>query len=128
MGIDHIGLAVPDLDAAKTYYDEFMPLVGFVREWETGYRPADWGGTQIFLYPTLEDGGYSLHRIGLQHISFHVQTRAEVHRVFEWAKARDHEVVHEPRLFPEYHERFYATFFLDMHGFMLEAVTYEKTT
>jgi hypothetical protein len=27
---------------------------------------------------------------------------------------------------PEYHERFYATFFLDMHGFMLEAVTYEK--
>ena len=26
-----------------------------------------------------------------------------------------------PKLFPEYHERFYATFFLDMHGFMLEA-------
>jgi hypothetical protein len=27
---------------------------------------------------------------------------------------------------PGYHARFYATFFLDVHGFMLETVTYEK--
>jgi catechol 2,3-dioxygenase-like lactoylglutathione lyase family enzyme len=126
MGIDHIGLGVPDVDAAKAYYDGFMPLVGFVREWESGYRATDWHGAQIFLYPTLEDGEYSRHRIGLQHISFYVPTRADVHRVFDWAEARDHEIVHEPKLFPEYHERFYATFFLDMHGFMLEAVTYEN--
>jgi hypothetical protein len=33
MPIDHVGLGVPDVDAAKAYYDEFMPLVGFVREW-----------------------------------------------------------------------------------------------
>ena len=39
---------------------------------------------------------------------------------------RGHEIVHEPKLFPEYNPHFYATFFLDMHGFMLEAVTYEK--
>ena len=81
---------------------------------------------EIFLYPTLEAGDYSRHRVGLQHLSFNVPTRADVHRVHEWAKARGHEIVHEPRLFPEYHERFYATFFLDLHGFMLEAVTYEK--
>jgi catechol 2,3-dioxygenase-like lactoylglutathione lyase family enzyme len=124
--IDHIGLAVPNVDAAKTYYDEFMPLVGFVREWETGYRATDWYGAQIFLYPTLEDGGYSRHGVGLQHISFSVPTRADVHRVYQWATERGHEIVHAPRAFPEYHARFYATFFLDMHGFMLEAVTYEN--
>jgi catechol 2,3-dioxygenase-like lactoylglutathione lyase family enzyme len=90
MPIDHVGLGVPDVAAATTYYDEFMPLVGFVREWETGYRATDWYG------------------------------------VYEWAKARGHEIVHEPMLFPEYNAHFYATFFLDMHGFMLEAVTYEK--
>ena len=77
------------------------------------------------LYPTLEDGEYSRHRTGLQHLSFFVPTRADVHRVHEWAVGRGHEIVHEPRLFPEYNERFYATFFLDLHGFMLEAVTYE---
>ena len=115
MPIDHFGLGVPDLDAAKAYYDEFMPLVGFVREWETGYRATDWYGAQIFLYQTLEEGD-----------SFYVPTRADVHRVHEWARERGHEIVHEPKLFPEYHAHFYATFFLDMHGFMLEAVTYEK--
>ena len=112
MGIDHVGLGVPDVDAAKAYYD--------------GYRATDWYGAQIMLYPTLEDGDYSRHRIGLQHLSFHVPTRANVHRVYEWAKERGHEIVHEPKLFPDYHEHFYATFFLDIHGFMLEAVTYEQ--
>jgi catechol 2,3-dioxygenase-like lactoylglutathione lyase family enzyme len=125
MPIDHVGLGVPDIDAARAYYDELMPLVGFVREWETGYRPSDWHGAQVFLYPTLENGDYSRHRVGLQHISFSVPTRADVHRVYEWSVERGHEIVHEPKGFPEYHEHFFATFFLDMHGFMLEAVTYE---
>ena len=126
MPIDHFGIGVPDVDAAKAYYDEFMPLVGYKPHFGTGYVPTDWQGAQIFLYPALEEGEYSRHRIGLQHISFFVRTRAEVHRVHDWAKERGHEIVHEPKLFPEYHERFYATFFLDMHGFMLEAVTYES--
>jgi hypothetical protein len=47
-------------------------------------------------------------------------------RAYEWAKERDHEIVHEPKRFPEYNEHFYATFFLDVHGFMLEVVTYDK--
>jgi catechol 2,3-dioxygenase-like lactoylglutathione lyase family enzyme len=125
MPIEHLGLGVPDVDAARAYYDELMPLLGFVREWDAGYRPTDWQGAQIFLYPTLEDGDYSRYRIGLQHISFDVPTRSDVHRVYQSAKERDHRILHEPKLFPEYHQRFYATFFLDMHGFMLEAVTFE---
>jgi len=126
MGIDHLGLGVPDVGVAKAYYDDLMPLVGYVREWEIGYRPNDRHGAQIFLYPTLDDGDYSRHRVGLQHISFHVPTRADVHRVYEWAAERSHEIIEHPRLFPEYHKHFYATFFLDMHGFMLEAVTFEE--
>ena len=125
MPIDHIGLGVADVDAARAYYDELLPLLGFVRQWETGYRATDWYGAQIFLYPALEESDYSRHRVGLQHLSFHVATRAEVHRVHEWAQGRNHEIVHPPRPFPEYHEHFYATFFLDLHGFLLEAVTYE---
>ena len=128
MGIDHIGLGVPDVEAAKAYYDDFMPLVSFVREWETGYRDTGWYGAQIFLYPTVEEGDYSRHRIGLQHLSFFVHTRAEVHRVHDWAVERGHEIVHAPRLFPEYNEHFYATFFLDVHGFMIETVTYEDVS
>lgn len=116
---------MPDVSAARAYYDELMPLLGFVREWEVGYRAIDWYGAQIFFYPAIEDDDYSRHRIGLQHLSFQVPDRAAVHGVYEWAKERGHEIVHEPKLFPEYNPLFYATYFLDMHGFMLEAVTYE---
>lgn len=126
MPIDHLGLGVPDVDAARAYYDELLPLVGYVREWDTGYRPVDWHGAQLFLYSAMETSDYSRHRVGLQHISFNVSTRTDVHRVHQWATVRGHQILHEPRLFPEYHPRFYATFFLDMHGFMLEAVTYEE--
>jgi catechol 2,3-dioxygenase-like lactoylglutathione lyase family enzyme len=124
MPVEHFGLGVPDVEAARTYYDELMPLVGYMPCFGTGYCPTDWQGAQIFLYPALEEGPYSRHRVGLQHIAFLVPTRADVHRVHEWAVARGDEVLHEPQPFPEYGEHCYATFFIDPHGFMLEAVSH----
>ena len=100
MPIEHIGLGVPDVDAAKRYYDEFMPLVGYQPCFGTGYCPKDWQGAQVFLYPAIEDGLYSRHGVGLQHIAFLVPTRADVHRVHDWAHARGDEVIHPPRAFP----------------------------
>ena len=128
MPIEHFGIGVPDVDAAKKFFDEFMPLVDYMPYFGTGYVPTNWQGAQLFLYPTTEEGDYSRHRIGLQHISFLVPTREAVHRVHEWAKTRGLEILHEPKLFPEYHKNFYATFFLDPHGFMLEAVCFEAQT
>jgi catechol 2,3-dioxygenase-like lactoylglutathione lyase family enzyme len=122
--VEHFGLNVPDVDAALAYYDEFMPLVGFMRYFPTGYVPNDWQGAQLFIYPALEDGEHSRLRSGLSHIAFLVPTRGDVHRVHEWAVARGHEILNEPKPFPEYGEHFYATFFVDMHGFMLEAVCF----
>jgi catechol 2,3-dioxygenase-like lactoylglutathione lyase family enzyme len=122
MPIEHFGLGVPDVDAAKSFYDEFMSLVGYTPAFGTGYVPTNWQGAQIFLYPALEEGSYSRHRTGLQHIAFLVPTRAQVHSVHDWAKARGQQILHEPRPFPEYGAHCYATFFLDPHGFMLEAV------
>jgi catechol 2,3-dioxygenase-like lactoylglutathione lyase family enzyme len=122
MPIEHIGLGVPDVDAARAYYDELMPLVGYQPCFGTGYCPDDWQGAQVFLYPAREQAPYSRHRVGLQHLAFLVPTRAAVHRVHEWAQRRGDEIVHPPQAFPEYGPDCYATFFLDPHGFMLEAV------
>lgn len=126
MPIEHFGLNVPDLQAAKAYFDEFLPLVGYVREWDVGYRPTDWNGAQLFLYPATDPGEHSRLRTGLSHISFLVDTRSAVHHVHDWVIGRGDEVLHAPRLFPEYGDNFYATFFLDPHGFHLEVVTFEK--
>jgi catechol 2,3-dioxygenase-like lactoylglutathione lyase family enzyme len=125
MPIDHFGLGVPDVDVAKPYYDELMPMVGYQPCFGNGYCPDDWQGAQLFLYPALEPGPYSRDGVGLQHIAFLVSTRAEVDRVHEWVASRGDDVLHPPRPFPEYGPHCYATYLVDPHGFELEVVCHE---
>lgn len=127
--IDHIGIGVPDLAAAKRYYDELMPVLGLTQWFPTSpvgefnYGPDGARGTQVFFYQALEPDTYSRHRTGLQHLCFFVASRAIVREAHEWAVAHDAEIVHAPREFPEYGQH-YATFWLDPHGFMLEAYSF----
>lgn len=124
MPIEHIGLGVPDVDAARAYFDELMPMVGFKPCFGNGYCPDESPGTQIFLYAATETQGYSRHGVGLQHLAFLVPTRADVHRVHEWARDRGDEIVRAPKAFPQYGPHCYATFFLDPLGFVIEVVTH----
>ncbi len=126
MPIEHIGLGVPDVEAAQEYYNELMPLLGDVPDFGNGYRPDDWVGAQVFLYRADEPGPYSRRGVGLQHLAFHVPTRDDVDRVHQWAVDRGDSVVRAPGPMPKYGEHTYATFILDPHGFMLEVVTYER--
>jgi catechol 2,3-dioxygenase-like lactoylglutathione lyase family enzyme len=125
--LDHIGIGVPDLAAAKRYYDGLMPILGLRQWFEPGedgsfnYGPDGAMGPQLFFYRSLEPDTHSRHGTGLQHLSFMVASRAIVREAHEWARAQDAEIVHEPREFPEYGVH-YATFWLDPHGIMLEAV------
>ena len=128
--IDHVGIGVPDLKVAKRYYDELMPVLG-LRQW---FQTAPDGafiigpdgalGSQLIFYQALEPDTYSRHRTGLQHLAFFVESRAVVREAHEWARAQGAEILHEPREFREYGEHCYATFWLDPHGFMLEAVSH----
>lgn len=125
--LGHLGLNVPDLGAAKRYYDGLAPLIGFeaflTDETECAYRPANGKpGTYLFFYPALESSGYSRHQAGLQHLAFMVKTRSDVDAVHRHVLAVGGQVLHAPRAFPEYPPPYYATFWLDPFGFMLEAV------
>jgi catechol 2,3-dioxygenase-like lactoylglutathione lyase family enzyme len=125
MPIEHIGLGVPDVDAARVYYDELMPMVGFQPCFGNGYCPEDFQGAQLFLYPAKEPGQHSRHGTGLHHIAFLVATRAEVHRIHEWARDRGDEIRGTPNAFPQFGPHFYATYFLDPHGFLVEVLCHE---
>jgi catechol 2,3-dioxygenase-like lactoylglutathione lyase family enzyme len=127
----HVGINVPDLGAAKHYYGAIMPLVGFEMyidaDDQFAYRPmAGKPGTYLFFYPSAEQSGYSRYRTGLQHLAFMVPTRAAVNAVHtvasELAALFGGSVVHEPQVFPQYPQRYFATFWIDPWGFMLEAV------
>ncbi len=125
--LGHLGLNVSDLRAAKVYYDEIMPMLGYTDFFSTddqvAYRPAhSKPGTYLFLYPAIEVGAYSRHGPGLQHLAFMVKTRSQVIDVFRRVSGMGSIVLHEPRDFPDYPPPYFATFWLDPFGFMLEAV------
>src|SRR4029077_19303942 len=115
------------LAAAKRYYDQLMPILGLTQWFPTtpsgefNYGPNGARGPQIFFYQALEPNEHSRHGTGLQHLSFLVSTRSIVREAHDWAVQRNAVVVHAPRDFPEYGVH-YATYFLDLHGFMLEVM------
>jgi catechol 2,3-dioxygenase-like lactoylglutathione lyase family enzyme len=126
--LGHLGINVPDLEVARRYYGELLPQIGFDLFLDAAdqfaYMPAGGKrGTFLFFYPTESGQPYSRHdTTGLQHLAFMAPTRSAVDELHAWAEAAGAEVVHEPQEFPQYPPPYYATFWLDPFGIMLEAV------
>jgi len=126
--LGHLGVNVSDLEAAKGYYDELMPLLGYEpflsADDQFAYMPATETrrGAFLFFYPAVEDTPYSRHRAGLQHLAFIVPTRTAVADVHRHVVETGNEVLYPPQVFPQYPQPYFATFWLDPFGFMLEAV------
>ena len=129
--LGHLGVNVHDLTQAKAYYDSLMPLLDFEPYLSAAdqfaYRPAGGKpGTYVFFYPALEEGDYSRHRCGLQHLAFMVQSRAAVHAVHTRVQELGSDVIHPPQEFPQYHPGYYAMFWRAPDGFMLEVVCHRE--
>ena len=125
--LGHLGVNVPDLEAARAYYDQLLPALGFEPFLRTpdqvAYQPAGGKpGTYLFFYAAAEPRPYSRHAAGLQHLAFSVPTRSEVRAAHELAVGWGAAVLHPPRQFPQYPPPYFATFWLDPHGFLLEVV------
>jgi catechol 2,3-dioxygenase-like lactoylglutathione lyase family enzyme len=125
--LGHLGINVPDLDAARHYYGEIMPLLDFEvfldSPDEFAYKPArDKRGTYLFFYAAAQLHDYSRHEPGLQHVALMVPTRSAVHAVHRRVIELGSEILFPPQGFPQYQPPYFATFWLDPFGFMLEAV------
>lgn len=126
--LGHLGINVADIDVAKDYYSRIMPALDFEIFLDTddtiAYRPSgSKPGTFLFLYQAVDtDGTYSADRTGLQHLAFMVPTRSAVHELRELAASSGSEIVHEPQEFPQYPPPYFACFWHDPFGFLLEAV------
>ncbi|MDH3683164.1 MAG: VOC family protein [Acidimicrobiia bacterium] len=126
--LGHLGINIADIAIAKRYYGALMPSLDFDVFLDTAdtiaFRPGrDKPGTYLFFYQATDTGGsYSRHRTGLQHLAFIVPTRSAVDDVHRLALDLGSEIVHEPQEFPQYPPPYYACFWLDPFGFLLEAV------
>jgi len=125
--LGHVGINVPDLGVATASYGPLMPLLGYepfvTTENAVAFMPAEGRrGAYLFFYQATEDGTYSRERTGLQHLAFIVPTRGAVREVHEYVTGEWGTILHPPQEWPQYPPPYFATFWLDPFGIMLEAV------
>jgi catechol 2,3-dioxygenase-like lactoylglutathione lyase family enzyme len=116
--LDHVSLQVDDLEASAEFYDAVLEPLGSRRimavDGAIGYGPdfpSFWIGTA-----TTGDGFRETH------IAFTAPDRGTVLAFREAAVAMGAEVLHEPRVFPEYHPTYFGVFVRDPDGNHVEAV------
>jgi catechol 2,3-dioxygenase-like lactoylglutathione lyase family enzyme len=131
--IDHIGLNVPDLEAAKNYYDPLMPSLGyepfFATDNQFSYQPEGGKpGTTVFFYAAPLPNEYVRKHVGLEHLAFRARTRSQVDEAHAKALELGSQILFSPRLFPQYHRSYYGAFWFDPHGFLLEIVCHKAET
>lgn len=121
--IDHVSIAVADIDAAGQFYDAVLATLGYERIVEhdgtIGYS-ADTRDSAFFL---ARDADARPPSSGA-HIAFDAPDRSavdEFHRTAVNAGAED-DGEPGPRA---YSEHYYAAYIVDPHGYRVEAVTHQ---
>jgi len=116
--LDHLAIQCADLSRSTAFYDTVLATLGFSRVMDFGraigygnQRPWFWIGTLTTGEPNREI-----------HIAFQAADRAAVRAFFDAAVSQGAEVLHEPRVWPEYHEHYYGGFVRDPDGNNVEAV------
>ena len=117
--LDHVSIQCADLAASAAFYDAVLAPLG-------GQRVLDFGEVIGYGVPPAPDFWIGRQATGdgfrESHLAFTAPDRAAVHAFFAAATARGAEVLHEPRLWPEYHASYYGAFVRDPDGNNVEAV------
>ena len=117
--LDHLGIQCADLDRAAAFYDTALAAIGASRLMDFG-EAMGYGrdGKPDFWLSRLATGEPNRE----VHVAFAVRDRATVDAFFAAATAAGAEVLHEPRVWPEYHPNYYGAFVRDPDGNNVEAV------
>ncbi len=116
--LDHVSIQVADVEASAAFYDAVLAPVGGHRILDFGEVigfgtdfPCFWIGKEATADPVKE-----------VHIAFTAPNREAVVAFRDAAVAQGAEVLHEPRVFPEYHPDYFGAFVRDPNGHNVEAV------
>jgi catechol 2,3-dioxygenase-like lactoylglutathione lyase family enzyme len=121
--LDHLSIQTSDVDAAAAFYLRvFAPLgireamrMGLDGDTAVGLSGPD-GFPHFWLGPTTAPSGREVH------IAFTAPERTAVDEVHVAALEAGAEILHAPRVWPEYHPGYYAVFLRDLDGNNVEAV------
>jgi catechol 2,3-dioxygenase-like lactoylglutathione lyase family enzyme len=117
--LDHVGMQAIDMAASAAFYDAVLAPLG-------GKRILDFGEAIGYGTENHPDFWISTKQTGdgfrESHIAFEAPDRAAVDAFFTTATGLGAEVLHEPRVWPEYHQSYYGAFVRDPDGNNVEAV------
>ena len=116
--IDHFGINVTDMDAAGAFYDKVLATLGHRRLMDFGMAIGYGTDKPDFWISTFEGIGPNRE----MHLAFQAPDAEHVRAFVAAAVSMGAEVLHEPRLWPEYHDRYYGGFVRDTEGNNVEAV------
>jgi catechol 2,3-dioxygenase-like lactoylglutathione lyase family enzyme len=125
---DHLALQCADVSASADFYTRVFAACG-VREamrLDTPLGPTvalggPDGFPKLWLGPLVDSGDRPVH------LALTAPSRDAVDQVFQAARAAGAEILHPPRLWPEYHAGYYGAFFRDPDGNNVEAVHHTLT-
>jgi catechol 2,3-dioxygenase-like lactoylglutathione lyase family enzyme len=116
--IDHVSIQCADVAASIAFYDRVLGALGARRVMDFG-EVVGYGTEFPDFWLGPFDSGDGFRET---HIAFRAPTRDAVHAFHEAAVALGAEVLHEPRVWPEYHPGYFGVFVRDPDGNNVEAV------
>ncbi len=116
--MDHLSLQVADVARSRTCYETLLAPLGLRAAYTDGDAVgfANEEGAPFWILPAVRGTNRELH------FAFSAATRAVVREFREAGRALGAEILHEPRLFPEYGANYFACFVRDPDGHNVEAV------
>jgi catechol 2,3-dioxygenase-like lactoylglutathione lyase family enzyme len=117
--LDHVSVQCSDMAASSAFYDAVLAPLG-------GERVMDFGVAIGYGVPPAPDFWIGQQTTGNgfreSHLAFSAADRSAVRAFFDAAVGAGAEVLHEPRVWPEYHPNYYGAFIRDPDGNNVEAV------
>jgi catechol 2,3-dioxygenase-like lactoylglutathione lyase family enzyme len=117
--LDHVSIQCADVATAAAFYDAVLAPLGSSRQMDFG-EVLGFGteGKPSFWLGPLADAGANRPI----HVAFAAPDRGAVRAFFDAAVENGAEVLHEPRVWLEYHATYYGAFVRDPDGNNVEAV------
>jgi catechol 2,3-dioxygenase-like lactoylglutathione lyase family enzyme len=117
--LDHVGIQCTDMTASAAFYDAVLAPLGASRRMDFGVAMGFGVGEKPDFWISELSAGDGFRE---SHLAFTAPDRPAVRAFFDAAKDAGAEVLHEPRVWPEYHVSYYGAFVRDPDGNNVEAV------
>ena len=125
--LSHVELYVSDLERSIAFWTPFMALLGYEAErWANGVTyVAGEHDPYVSLLQVPDEhaaAGYHRRRVGLNHLAFRADSRAQVNAVRAWVRTAGHPLLYDDRYPFATGPGYYAMFCEDPDRIKIEVV------